>query len=184
MLNLSKAFEETNSVKSPRHGEFYDKVLAGYEDEEFNLLEIGIFRGNSLVAWHESFPKANIYGIDRAVVEPNGKEFPDISFATVFIGDQSYPPFMEKVARDIGEIDVVIDDGGHYSDDQQVSFNALWPSIKKGGLYIIEDLWTAEKNAVNGFECTLDFLDKLDIRKEFYEGFFEFKKDICVLFKE
>lgn len=182
MLNLAKIFEKTNSVKSPHHGACYDKVFAKYEGKEFRLLEIGIFRGCSLVAWHECFPKANIFGIDRVV--PTGKEFPDISFATVLLGDQSYPPFMEKVARDIGEIDVVIDDGGHFSDDQQVSFNALWPVVKKGGLYIIEDLWVAEKNVVNGYECTLDFLDKLDIRMEFYEGFFEFKKDICVLFKE
>jgi len=182
MLKLVEKFKELKVVKSPFHGELYNRILAPYENEEFNLLEIGIFMGASLVAWHDSFPKVHIYGIDRAVGA--GPNFPDISFAKVLLGDQSYVPFMEKVARDIGEIDVVIDDGGHFSDDQQVSFTALWPAVKKGGLYIIEDLWVAEKNVVNGFECTLDFLDKLDIRKEFYEGFFEFKKDICVLYKE
>ena len=182
MLNIAKAFEDTNSVKSEFHGLCYDKVFAKYEDVEFKLLEIGIFKGSSLVAWHNVFPKATIFGLDRVI--PVGKAFPDISFATTFTGDQSWPPFMEKVARDVAEIDVVIDDGGHFSDDQQVSFNALWPVVKKGGLYIIEDLWAAKDNIVNGFECTLDFLDKLDIRKEFYEGFFDFKKDICVLYKE
>ncbi len=182
MLNIAKAFKDTKSVKGPFHGACYDKVLEKYEGKEFNLLEIGIFRGDSLVAWHKCFPGAKIFGIDRAVGV--GKGFPDISFATVMLGDQSYPPFMTKVAKDIGVIDVVIDDGGHFSDDQQVSFNCLWPVVRKGGVYIIEDLWAAEKNTVNGFECTLNFLEKLDIRKDFYEGFFEFKHDICVLYKD
>lgn len=182
MLNMAKAFKESGSIKTPHHGECYDKVLVKYEKMEFKLLEIGIYQGSSLMAWHNVFPKAHIYGIDRNMLVGTG--FPDISFAKVMLGDQSYPPFMEKVARDIGEIDVVIDDGGHFSDDQQVSFKALWPVVKKGGLYIIEDLWAAKRNVVNGFECTIDFLNKLDIRREYYEGFFEFKTDICVLYKE
>ena len=182
MLNLVEKFKELSVIKSTFHGELYNKILAPYENEKFTLLEIGICTGASLVAWHDSFSKVEIYGIDRAV--PIGDKYPDISFAKVLLGDQSYPPFMEKVARDIGEIDVVIDDGGHFSDDQQVSFKALWPAVKQGGLYVMEDLWIAEKNVVDGFECTLAFLDKLDIRKEFYEGFYDFKRDICVLHKE
>ena len=182
MLNLIKSFKDSRCIKDALHGKCYNKVLAKFEDKEFTLLEIGIFQGNSLLAWRECFPKAHIFAIDRSI--PIGDNIPDLSFATLILGDQSYPPFMEKVARDIGKIDVVIDDGGHYSDDQQVSFNCLWPVVKKGGLYVIEDLWIAERNTVNGFECTLDFLDKLDIHKEFYEGFFDFKKDICVLYKE
>jgi len=81
-------------------------------------------------------------------------------------------------------LDIVVDDGGHWCDDQQVSFNSFWPIVNSGGLYIIEDLWVAEDRVLDGYESTLVFLDKLDIRKEFYRGTNNFEKDICVLYKE
>ena len=39
-----------------------------------------------------------------------------------------------------GGFDVIIDDGAHNNDAQQISLGGLFPYLKGGGLYIIEDL--------------------------------------------
>eukprot|EP01060_Flectonema_neradi_P025883 TRINITY_DN3472_c0_g1_i2.p1 TRINITY_DN3472_c0_g1~~TRINITY_DN3472_c0_g1_i2.p1 ORF type:complete len:317 (+),score=70.79 TRINITY_DN3472_c0_g1_i2:47-952(+) len=55
-------------------------------------------------------------------------------------GDQSNKTFLEKVGREFGPWDVIIDDGSHQSDHQIISFETLFPFVKSGGKYIIEDL--------------------------------------------
>ena len=42
--------------------------------------------------------------------------------------------------RDRGDFDFIIDDGGHKNPQILASFNTLWPTVKPGGLYFIEDL--------------------------------------------
>ncbi len=44
--------------------------------------------------------------------------------------------------------DIILDDGGHTMKQQITSFKILYPFVKKGGIYIIEDLHTSYwKNA-------------------------------------
>ena len=42
-----------------------------------------------------------------------------------------------------GDYDVIIDDAAHMPDAIQISLGALFPSLKPGGLYIVEDLASA-----------------------------------------
>jgi len=91
---------------------------------------------------------------------------------------------MKKVADDLQTLDICLDDGGHFADEQQISFRCLWPIIKTGGLYIIEDLHQAKKNMIDGFPCSIEFFESLDIKKTFHRCVDGFEKDICVLYKE
>ncbi len=43
----------------------------------------------------------------------------------------------------MGGVDVVLDDGSHIATLQRISFEALFPMLPDGGLYIIEDTHTA-----------------------------------------
>ena len=180
-MSLTEILKAPKCGKIPDvHGPLYERLFSTLlHRTPISLLEIGVWYGESLRAWKKFFgDQVRLYGIDTQLVR--GCE----DLATYFIGDQSYDPFMEHVARLVGSLDIVIDDGGHFADDQQVSFKHLWPVVSKGGIYIIEDLWVADDRAVRGFESTLAFLDKLPYRKEFYKGTNDFEKDICVLFKE
>ena len=55
-------------------------------------------------------------------------------------GDQSNKTFLEDVGRRSGQWDIIIDDGSHESRHQIISFETLFPFLKSGGKYIIEDL--------------------------------------------
>jgi hypothetical protein len=180
MLDLRKAFDNERCGKKDFHAELYEKLFAPRIHDHIRMLEIGVWHGESLRVWKKFFDSLTLYGIDI-----NSVADIDESIATIFIGDASWPKFMHNVAKAVKELDIVIDDGGHFSDDQQVAFEHLWPIVKKGGLYIVEDLWVAPDRVVG--DCNLDtitYLEKVDCKKEWYKGFNDFEKDICVLYKE
>jgi hypothetical protein len=47
------------------------------------------------------------------------------------------------VLAEIGPPDIILDDGSHVAKHQEISFRTLFPMLKEGGLYVMEDLHTA-----------------------------------------
>ncbi|HEV2173356.1 MAG TPA: hypothetical protein VGR71_07305, partial [Nitrospira sp.] len=47
-----------------RYLEHYDPILEPWVHKEIKLLEIGVFRGGSLLLWRDYFPLGTIVGID------------------------------------------------------------------------------------------------------------------------
>jgi hypothetical protein len=43
----------------------------------------------------------------------------------------------------VGDIDVLIEDGGHTMAQQIATFEELWPNIVEGGVFLMEDLHTS-----------------------------------------
>ena len=118
----------------------YERFLASYRGTNVVLIEIGVMGGGSLDMWRAYFgPNATIFGID---IEPScaGKVDPPNQ---VRIGSQNDPVFLTSIIEEAGQPDIVLDDGSHIADDQITSFRNLWPKLKDGGLYIIEDIHTA-----------------------------------------
>jgi hypothetical protein len=118
----------------------YDAHFAQYRDTDVNMLEIGVSMGGSLELWRDYFgPAANICGVDlnpdcaRRFDPPN----------KVRIGSQDDPDFLHSVIAEIGQPDIVLDDGSHVGRHQVGSFAILFPLLKEGGLYVIEDLHTS-----------------------------------------
>lgn len=122
------------------HGylEFYELHLAHLRDCEMTLLEIGIGDGASLKMWRDYFQRGRIIGMDNdrgklRFVEPHGR-------IEIVIGDQADVEHLDRVARDFGRFDVIVDDAGHQCDEQILSYRTLLPALNPGGLYILEDI--------------------------------------------
>jgi len=117
--------------------ERYDKYLSSLRDQPIKLLEIGVRDGCSHRMWREYFPKAMIYGID---IDPRCKQHQSDRIK-VFIGSQSDPDITNAAVKDAGgHFDVILDDGSHVNELTIKSFDLLFPHLRAGGLYIIEDL--------------------------------------------
>jgi hypothetical protein len=72
-----------------------------------------------------------------------------------FVADQANRHQLQSfIDANGGEFDIIIDDGGHYMKQQQVSFGFLFPFVKPGGLYIIEDLHTSLPKIHPEFKAT------------------------------
>lgn len=115
----------------------YDKYLSEIRNDRVNILEIGVRDGCSHRMWRDYFPNGTIFGID---IDPRCKQSQSDRIR-VLIGSQSDPEIVSQVAKLAGgQFDVILDDGSHVNSLTIASFNLLYPSLKPGGIYIIEDM--------------------------------------------
>lgn len=114
----------------------YERKFKFIKDKPITLLEIGILNGGSLIYWTNFFtnPQTKIIGIDINIPNIN---LPHNAFMVQC--NQNDSDKLKSTAEHFGEIDVLIDDGAHSSKETINSFNCLWPYVKIGGYYIIED---------------------------------------------
>lgn len=133
------------------YADIYEYMLRDKKDVPLKLLEIGLLRHDiqvknpagpyaqapSLAMWREYFPRAQIYGFDIADFSamPN---MPGVQICRGDMGDQA--DLTRLIETSGGEFDVIIDDGSHASHHQQIALGFLFPQLKPGGFYFIEDL--------------------------------------------
>jgi hypothetical protein len=133
--------------------DIYGAYLERYRKSPINLLEIGLgvtgkrwdalivhgrnTGGASLKMWYDYFEKAKIYGIDV-----NECSYLDNDRIKTYVADQGNVEELDTFVKTIGdvEIDVIVDDGSHRPDHQQISFSYFFKKLKSKGLYFIEDL--------------------------------------------
>lgn len=127
----------------------YDRLFREYREKNhpLTIMEIGVDRGGSLEIWKKYLPEGSkIHGVD---INPKCNE---ISFSeNIFfhLGSAADRSFMEKTF-DNTEFDIILDDGSHICSDVIETFNIMFPKIKNGGLYIIEDLHTSYWESFGG----------------------------------
>lgn len=120
-----------------RYYEFFFLAL----DKEFKdtkLLEIGVYKGDSLKMWNKWFMgKAEIHGID---IRGDYEYLHELGIKTHIV-DQSNKADLVLFGEQYKDyFDIIIDDGSHMSSDMILTFETLFPYLKSGGFYCIEDL--------------------------------------------
>jgi len=118
---------------------YYDMFFYELKDSNVILLEIGVFHGASVKMWEEYFCKGRIVGID---IDPSCTKV-NSDRISVHIGDQKDHEFLNSVIAEIGQPNIIIDDGGHKMSQQTITFETLFRALKSGGIYVIEDLHTS-----------------------------------------
>jgi hypothetical protein len=125
--------------------ELYDPILEPLIERKIILLELGIFKGSSLLLWRDYFPLGTIVGIDIKLP----KDFSPTERIHVFEGRQDDPKFLSRVANETAPngFDIIIDDASHIGELTKIAFWHLFDNhLKPGGLYIIEDWGTGYWN--------------------------------------
>lgn len=128
------------SIKHSTYFESYDHFFSKYRGKNITFVEIGILSGGSLFMWREFFgDQARIIGVD---FNENALKWKNFGFE-IFIGDQSNKDFWEEFKKDIGNIDIVLDDGGHTYQQQIMTIECLLETINDGGIILVEDTHTS-----------------------------------------
>lgn len=127
--------------------DIYERHFNEFRNKPIKFLEIGVAKGGSLEAWREYFgPEATIFGID---ILPECIKFDGVA-GQVRIGSQDDPDFLREVVKEMGGLDLVLDDGSHDSHHIRKTFQTLFPILAQGGVYMIEDLHAAYWSSFSG----------------------------------
>ena len=155
MVTLAECSErvpaELRSDKSAAFLAFYDLLLQRIgDDRPLNVLEVGVLRGGSLLAFAQRLPLARFLGID--INEPPAPFFDEVDRlglrdrVTFRRGSQDDEPFLHQVIDESfgGEkLDMVTEDAMHTYTATRATFEAVFMAhVAAGGFYAIEDWGT------------------------------------------
>lgn len=97
------------------------------------VMEVGVADGSCLHAWRDAFPNALVVGMD---IHHSDKAHGErIEF---HLGDQRSQQDCENVAAGC-LFDLIIEDATHQIENTLLTLLYLWPFVRPGGLYVIEE---------------------------------------------
>ena len=117
---------------------FYERFFEKLRHQKLRVLEIGVFQGASLRTWARYFPNASIIGAD---INFRAKRF-EADRIQIDIIDQANIQDLVDLGAKYGPFDIIIEDGSHMWEHQSTTLKTLFPFVKSGGFYVVEDLQT------------------------------------------
>ncbi len=139
LADLCESYKSDKCAWHHNYVELYETFFSPLRDEVERIFEIGVAEGYSLQLWEDYFPNATVFGID--IVDSSSIDTDRIK---TFVADQSSREQLGAfLAAHGSDFDIILDDGGHAMNMQQISFGYLFPHLKPGGLYVIEDIHTS-----------------------------------------
>jgi len=150
--------------------EYYQQLLEPYRESFTDILEIGVAPGAlSLKMWEQYFTNANIYGVDIQEWDDNITKHNN-DRVKISIGDATKKEDIDRLYLH-NEFDFILDDGSHRLEDQLLSFEYLFPKLKVGGLYLIEDVQNFHEPAVANIfrklHSNVDIIDRRHIKDRY-----------------
>lgn len=123
-----------------QYGDAYERMFPNRAEVRL-MMEVGVADGSSVLAWREVFPNAMCVGMDvhpadrlRDVDTFSGA----VTRVEFYLGDQRVKEDCERAAGG-RQFDFICEDATHQLGDSLVTLLYLWPFIKMGGLYVVEE---------------------------------------------
>jgi len=155
----------TDKVTQHHYSPMYQKWaghLSHNNSEPFTFLEVGFAMGYSARAWAMFFPSADVHEMEvscdedwnRGSTSPGSRGHPtgphrDLGYCRLHCGDATKEDFLEESLAGVKHAPyVVVDDGGHGAEEMRLFFKHMWPKLRPGGMFFVEDL--AESYGVPG----------------------------------
>jgi len=133
-------------AKNRRIVDRYQKKLTGKKTER--IFELGIFKGGSAVLFHKMLNPVKLIAIDLedtrvAALDDYISSTKTENIIRPYYGvnqaDAKTVTQIIKSELNNEPIDVVFDDASHFYAETKASFNTIFPFLRQGGYYIIED---------------------------------------------
>ncbi len=133
----------TDKETNHHYGDAYEDMFRAYDlnlhgwystrDKVKLMMEVGIADGSSLCAWRDIFPNALCVGLD---IHHSDKAHGDrIEF---HLGDQRSKEDCERAAAG-RQFDFICEDATHDIGNTLLTLYWLWPFVKPGGIYVVEE---------------------------------------------
>lgn len=120
----------------------YSMLLEPHRLDRLNVTEVGVLTGSSILMWASYFPRAEVWGLDIALQPVAKHRCKNESRIHLHAADSQSEKTPAKLGLADESMDLVIDDGDHSREGNSLTAAALWPLVRPGGLYVIEDVAT------------------------------------------
>lgn len=112
-----------------------------------NIFELGIFRGGSVIFFNEYLKPKKMVAVEfkSSCVDLDSyikKKSLHASLIPYYDTNQADKNALNHIVeKEFGDewLDMVVDDASHLVDETRASFNTLFPKLRPGGVYVIED---------------------------------------------
>ena len=135
---LDAANYDTDKAEHSHYLRNYEEHFESLLNEEVKLLELGVYKGGSLLLWRDFFAKGTIVGLDlnsADLLDETGR-------IRLYRGQQQDTELLDRIAGENAPegFDIIIDDCSHIGELTRISFWHLFDNhLKPGGIYVIED---------------------------------------------
>jgi hypothetical protein len=142
LFEFSQQFYSADQgTKPPAYYLRYDEVFRNKDFIPRTMLEVGVHMGESTKVFSSVYPDLSIVAVDLKTYDIDFSDYPRVTYLQADQSDQlNLRSICEKHFPD--GIDLVIDDASHIGYLSKLTFDAVFPYVKKGGLYIVEDWGT------------------------------------------
>lgn len=132
----------------------YHTVYAQYLDpkQPQNVLEIGVYKGESTQAFVDYLPLSQIYTVDTFQrIPPQNVKALNNDRVHWLQGDSTSLALYNKINKEWGgvQMDVIIDDGAHWPKVNRTTLKRMFRLLRPGGSYFIEDVWPLNIMSIN-----------------------------------
>jgi hypothetical protein len=121
----------------------YEHLLSPYRNKAGStLLEIGVQYGGSNILWQEFLSETNFYFVDITDLRhPSVVERLDPARSKFYQMDAYSDESKNLLVNECpAGFDIIIDDGPHTLESQMLCIKNFFPTLKEGGVMVIEDL--------------------------------------------
>jgi predicted O-methyltransferase YrrM len=139
LTRIADNYKTDKGALQHHYTQLYECLFSPMRLSAKKIFEIGVLEGASLKMFAEYFPSAAVYGIDiKDTSHLNSERI------KTFIADQANRTQLNSfIAKYGNDFDIILDDGGHSMEQQQVSLAFLFKDVKPGGYYVLEDVHTS-----------------------------------------
>ena len=171
--DLNFLFKYFDSYKLQEgYTDFYHENLKGLKGKKLDILEIGVARGDGIASFYFYFPYSNLIGVDN---NPFKTRYKSKRIRNMYV-DISSRQILKNLTNHLNQkFDLIIEDCSHKLIDQILCFSENFKNLKKGGIYIVEDLNFPEihkmYNPTNEAVDLKTILKKINLGEEIFTKF-------------
>lgn len=118
------------------YGHAYERIVGHMRNTAEFMMEVGVADGASLLAWREIFPNALCVGLD--IMPDAAHKLSNIDRIEFHCGDATMCEACLRAA-DGRLFDLIVDDASHHLRDLLCTVYWLWPYVRPGGIYVVEE---------------------------------------------
>ena len=136
------AKRKNEKIEAHGYAKKYENLFKSIKSKNLKILEIGSFYGNASAALSFYFKNSLIFSAD---INPDMYRYKGSRLKNFFVDSSSRDSIKTNILEKNFEFDIIIEDASHRLKDQIISLFMLFPKVKKGGIFVVEEVDFPEK---------------------------------------